>query len=62
VTVDELVRVVEIALGVRRVDRCAGIDLNADGRVTVEEIIAALTAALEGCVHEDVGSEQFLTG
>jgi hypothetical protein len=50
VTIDELVRAVEIGLGERPLRDCSGLDLDGDARVTVEEIVAALTAALNGCV------------
>jgi len=49
VTVDELIVVVNIALGGTAVDRCTSIDGNGDGAVTVDEIIAGVRAALGGC-------------
>lgn len=49
VTVDELVRATEIALGARPLYDCGGLDVDGDGRVTVEEIVTALDRALTGC-------------
>lgn len=49
VTVDELVRGVNIALGTRVLAECAAFDGGGDGQVTVDELIAAVRAALEGC-------------
>ncbi|MDX2169088.1 MAG: hypothetical protein SF182_18615 [Deltaproteobacteria bacterium] len=49
VTVDELVRGVNIALGAAAVDACAAMDGNADGTVAVNELIAAVNRALSGC-------------
>ncbi len=51
VTVDELVRGVNIALGTVAVDLCRSFDTNNDGAVTVDEIVAAVINALNGCPH-----------
>ncbi|MEO8605769.1 MAG: hypothetical protein ABI629_24585 [bacterium] len=48
VTIDDLVRGVEIALGGATVANCAAMDANDDGAVTIEELVAAVTAALDG--------------
>lgn len=48
-TVDELVRIVAIALGERPVSDCATADVSGEGLVTVEEIIVATQYALGGC-------------
>ncbi len=49
VTVDEVVRGVNIALGVVDVSECSAFDTSGDGQVTVDEIVGAVTAALQGC-------------
>jgi len=49
VSVDELVRGVNIALGSAPARTCAGVDTNGDREVTVDELVAAVNAALRGC-------------
>ena len=49
VTVDELIKGVNIALGLAAVDTCAAMDTDADGTVAVNELIAAVNRALSGC-------------
>lgn len=49
VTVDEVVRGVNIALGTLAVTECQAFDQNADTLVTVDEIVAAVNRALNGC-------------
>lgn len=49
VSVNELVRSVNIALGNAAVDTCAAADRNGNGAVTVAELIAAVGSALNGC-------------
>ena len=49
VTVDELVRGVNIALGTLTIDQCRSFDTSGDGMVTVDELVAAVTNALNGC-------------
>lgn len=49
VTVDAIVRMVSIALGSRSVGDCLLGDANRDGRITVEEILVAVSNALYGC-------------
>jgi hypothetical protein len=49
VTVDEILRGLNIALGAASVDSCLAADGNRDGVVTVDEIVAAVNAALAGC-------------
>jgi hypothetical protein len=49
VTVDELVKGVNIALGVTSVDICEEMDANGDGTITVDELIVAVNRALTGC-------------
>jgi CSLREA domain-containing protein len=48
VTVDEIVKMVNSALGAPLSDCRAG-DANGDGRITVDEIVTAVTNALRGC-------------
>jgi hypothetical protein len=49
VTVAELVRAVNIALGSVLADDCPEADVGGDGRVTIDELIKAVNAALTGC-------------
>jgi len=49
VTVDEILTMVNIALGSLSVGTCAAGDSNADGEVTVDEILTAVNNALSGC-------------
>ncbi|HUI27680.1 MAG TPA: matrixin family metalloprotease [Candidatus Kryptonia bacterium] len=49
VSVDELVKGVNIALGNDVVADCEPFDSNHDGKVTVDELVQAVNAALNGC-------------
>ena len=49
VTVDELVRGVNIALGASTADACAQFDRDHGGQVTVDELVEAVGNALQGC-------------
>ncbi len=49
VTVDELVMMVNIALGNMEVSACDVGDGNEDGQITVDEIVTAVNHALNGC-------------
>ncbi len=49
VTIDELVRMVNIALGLRPVTECLAGDENGDESITIDEIIKAVNRALGGC-------------
>jgi len=51
ITIDELVRAVNIALGTSTVEQCNSIDANGDGEVTIDELVKAVNAALNGCVR-----------
>jgi hypothetical protein len=51
VTVDELLRMVRIALGEASVELCAAGDGNADGMITVDEIVLAVNEALSDCAE-----------
>lgn len=48
VTVDEIVRAVNIALEMQPVSTCAAADVNGDGQVTVDELVAAVRVAIDG--------------
>jgi Ca2+-binding EF-hand superfamily protein len=50
VTVDELIKGVNIAIGTTSIDACSSFDTNGDGAVTINELIAAVNRALTGCV------------
>jgi len=50
VTVDELIKGVNIALGTAAIDSCVEMDANDDGAVTVNELIAAVNGALNDCM------------
>jgi len=49
VTVDELVRGANIALGNTDATACRAVDRNADGQVTIDELVAAVSNAVNGC-------------
>jgi len=49
ITVAELIRGVNIALGRSDLSTCSGFDVNANGNVAVAELIQAVNAALRGC-------------
>lgn len=49
VTVAELIEGVRMSLGTLSVEHCAALDHSGDGEITVEELIAAVGAALGGC-------------
>jgi hypothetical protein len=49
VTIDELIRMVNIALGSAELRTCSVGDLNGDGEITIDEIIRSVNVALNGC-------------
>jgi hypothetical protein len=49
VAIDELVLGIGIANGTAAIGACAAIDENGDGLITIDEIVAAVAAALTGC-------------
>ena len=49
VTVDELVTGINIFLGTAMVDTCRAMDIDSNGEVTVDELVAASVGALKGC-------------
>jgi hypothetical protein len=56
VTVDEIVKGVDIVLGERSLDQCPPLDCNGNGQVTVACLVQALGAALNGCASEPTAS------
>ncbi len=49
VTVDELLTMVNVALGNANVSSCQAGDPKHDGQITVDEILRAMNNALNGC-------------
>jgi len=49
VTVDELITMVNIALGSDGAGSCLAGDMNGDGEITIDEILAAVGKSLNGC-------------
>ena len=49
VSINELIAAVNIALGNSSPDVCANADADGDGTVRINELIAAVTSALQGC-------------
>jgi hypothetical protein len=49
VAVDDLVKLVVIALGNDVIDSCTAGDANGDGQIAIDDIVAAVTDALSGC-------------
>jgi hypothetical protein len=60
VTVDEIITMVNIALGEEDLNACDAGDGNGDGEITVDEILQATTHALQGCGPADLGVRRFL--
>jgi hypothetical protein len=48
-TVEEVLTGIGIALGRVRADRCANADVNRDGGVTVDEVLASVRSTINGC-------------
>jgi hypothetical protein len=55
VTVDEIVLMVNIALGGEGLEGCLSADSDGDGGVSVDEIILAVNNALDGCLRLETG-------
>lgn len=51
VTIDELITLVNIALGTASIDQCHAGDRDGSNAVTVDELVAAVKIALEGCAE-----------
>jgi hypothetical protein len=49
VTIDDLIKAVNIALGSAAIDVCRSADVDGDGVVRINELIAAVTNSLTGC-------------
>jgi len=49
VTVDEILTMVNIALGNANISTCLAGDANHDGQITIDEILTAVNNALNGC-------------
>jgi len=49
VSVDELIRGVDITLGTLPMTECEPFDANRDGQVTIDELVTAVNTALTGC-------------
>jgi hypothetical protein len=49
VTVDELLKMVNIALGLAAIENCLAGDANDDGQITIDELVSAVNHALTGC-------------
>ncbi|MBI3783584.1 MAG: hypothetical protein HY270_09295 [Deltaproteobacteria bacterium] len=52
-TIDELITSVDISLDAASVSACAAADANADGTITIDEIIRSVGVAQNGCPHCD---------
>lgn len=55
ISVDELVRGINIALGHSSLASCRGFDRDEDGSVDIEELVRAVTGAIAGCVGDRQG-------
>ena len=66
VTVDELLAMVNIALGDADISVCPAGDTNSDHQITIDELLAAVNSALNGCPPDVSGqwsySGQFIFG
>lgn len=51
VAVNELLVAVNIALGTAGAEACSAVDLNGDDQVTIDELLRAVSAALNGCAQ-----------
>lgn len=49
VTIDEIITMVNIALGNANVSPCTAGDTNGDGRITIDELLAAVINAVQEC-------------
>ncbi|MFN8643322.1 MAG: PQQ-binding-like beta-propeller repeat protein [Candidatus Binatia bacterium] len=59
VTIDELVRAVDVALGGAAIATCDAVDNNRDGTVTINELVRAVTKAQVGCGGGPAGEVLF---
>ena len=51
VTVDEILTMVNIALGNTELSKCTAGDANKDEQITIDEILTAVNNALSGCLQ-----------
>jgi hypothetical protein len=49
VTVNEVVKTVNMALGTMPMTACANVDMNADERVAIDEVVGAVQSSIRGC-------------
>jgi YVTN family beta-propeller protein len=49
VTIADLLKLVNISLGIRPVSDCLSGDVDGDGKITIDEVLRAVNAALSGC-------------
>ncbi len=61
VTVNEIITMVNIALGTGSIVECGTGDANHDNQVSVDEILTAVNAALNGCPAPPMPTPRFLT-
>jgi hypothetical protein len=54
VSIDELITLVNVALGNTAMAECEAGDDNDDGQITIDEILRAVNSALNGCPRPDV--------
>ena len=50
-TVDEILTMVNIALGNTELSKCTAGDANKDEQITIDEILTAVNNALSGCLQ-----------
>jgi sugar lactone lactonase YvrE len=62
ITVDELVILINIALGNASLSLCTTGDVNGDGQITIDEILAAVDDILAGCSATPIPSAQVPLG
>jgi len=61
VTVNECIRMVDVALGSAALSSCPAGDLNGDGEISVDEIVSAVAALLNGCSATGTPTQGLLT-
>jgi len=59
VTVDEILTMVNVALGNSQISDCVPGDANSDSQITVDEILTAVNNALAGCAAGGLGKRMF---
>jgi photosystem II stability/assembly factor-like uncharacterized protein len=61
VTIDEIITMINIALGTGSMPECGSGDTNHDNQVSIDEILTAVNAALNGCPAPPMPTPRFLT-